>query len=516
MRYGFVMMVLAWGSVALADRIELRDGTVIEGTAIRQGDRYWVREGEGPARFIPADQVVAVRPSAAAAPASSASVPAGSASINSMRLQANASESPLGAVAMWLKFLSSRPAAADVPAAQAELEMWLDRTRRDFEKVAGKWLDPEQRAAAVHRASAANAEARKLSQAGKPLQAIRKIEEAIAAYPSSYPLMFHLAFTCINAKRYDQAIESFERCRQMRPWAVEPVNNLAVFYWMRQHQDEAALMFYRAAQLNPLEGVAKNLMAAVAQLPPEVRNSGRLKPAVTLAAELTGRYKLQPATRWAEYHWVFLVHPPEPLEGSDARYRGLAAAGSGTVVSADGAVLTSSHLVEKAPNVLVLLEDGTVKLATVAAVDARAGLALLRIKDSPRLAAVEAGAEPRAGEVFVAAAMRNGPLSASVQVGAAELRADAGRLAAKRRMPPVANGGAILDAQGAMVGLLSGAAPCAGPDVEELPGVGLPAILAFLAQSKLDLRPAQNREALSAPGLADKLKSSLVCVIVPR
>jgi hypothetical protein len=46
---------------ARADIITLNDGTTIEGTAIKEGDQYWVKPANGQARRIPVSQVKSIR-----------------------------------------------------------------------------------------------------------------------------------------------------------------------------------------------------------------------------------------------------------------------------------------------------------------------------------------------------------------------------------------------------------------------------------------------------------------------
>src|SRR5437763_31155 len=46
-----VLPVLA-ASLALADRVTLKNGTVLDGTAIKQGDGYWFKGADGQSRHI--------------------------------------------------------------------------------------------------------------------------------------------------------------------------------------------------------------------------------------------------------------------------------------------------------------------------------------------------------------------------------------------------------------------------------------------------------------------------------
>ena len=58
--FGLVVLVAAAGP-AFADRVTLNDGTVIEGTVIRQGDNYWVKTRDGQRKVVAVGDVKSVQ-----------------------------------------------------------------------------------------------------------------------------------------------------------------------------------------------------------------------------------------------------------------------------------------------------------------------------------------------------------------------------------------------------------------------------------------------------------------------
>ena len=79
------------------------------------------------------------------------------------------------------------------------------------------------------------------------------------------------------------------------------------------------------------------------------------------------------------------------------------ALGSGFIISADGFVVTNNHVIEKASDVQVTLDDGRTLSATVVGADKKTDLALLKIKDSGQFPFVEFGAEtPHVGDWVIA------------------------------------------------------------------------------------------------------------------
>ena len=79
------------------------------------------------------------------------------------------------------------------------------------------------------------------------------------------------------------------------------------------------------------------------------------------------------------------------------------ALGSGFIISADGYVVTNNHVVEKASDVQITLDDGRTVGATVVGTDKKTDLALLKIKDQGTYPFVEFGSDmPRIGDWVIA------------------------------------------------------------------------------------------------------------------
>src|SRR5437763_8943179 len=107
-------------SVAIAargDRITLKDGTVLEGVAIQQGDKYWVKTTDGGTRTIPMSSVASITsgntPAASTGsktpPAAAPTSPTGGpAFIIAQRRTLNVSTA-LAAVTIWQKFIDENP-----------------------------------------------------------------------------------------------------------------------------------------------------------------------------------------------------------------------------------------------------------------------------------------------------------------------------------------------------------------------------------------------------------------------
>ncbi|MGB5493937.1 MAG: trypsin-like peptidase domain-containing protein [Sedimenticolaceae bacterium] len=84
--------------------------------------------------------------------------------------------------------------------------------------------------------------------------------------------------------------------------------------------------------------------------------------------------------------------------------REYSAAGSGFIISADGYVVTSNHVIEHADEIEVVLDDGTRHPASVRGRDSKTDLAVLKIDVDKALPYVELGSseDPKVGEWVVA------------------------------------------------------------------------------------------------------------------
>ncbi|KUZ70450.1 peptidase S1 [Burkholderia ubonensis] len=100
---------------------------------------------------------------------------------------------------------------------------------------------------------------------------------------------------------------------------------------------------------------------------------------------------------------------PQPPPTPETAPRTLSGSGSGFIVSADGMILTSAHVVDQATDVTVRLIDHREFKATVLTVDAQSDVAVLRI-DATKLPVVRLGdsSKVRVGETVIAVGSPDG------------------------------------------------------------------------------------------------------------
>ena len=113
------------------DQLVLNDGTVLEGTVLSQGEKYWVKKADGTSQIVPKGDVKKLVTGAAAAgtsttPGGATAAPSslGMADFAATKSKAERVEVAMAAVTIWQKFLDSKPPAADVTAGKSELDKW--------------------------------------------------------------------------------------------------------------------------------------------------------------------------------------------------------------------------------------------------------------------------------------------------------------------------------------------------------------------------------------------------------
>jgi Do/DeqQ family serine protease len=159
----------------------------------------------------------------------------------------------------------------------------------------------------------------------------------------------------------------------------------------------------------------------------------------------------------------FFTDPDSPWYGRQPSQRKLASKGSGVIVSAQGRILTNSHVVSGADDITVTLQDGSEHRATIVGQDPRADLAVLQLKGNfPRLKPLPFGDSHalRLGEVVLAVGDPFG-VGKSVTMGIVSAKGRSGMgiedyedfIQTDAAINPGNSGGALVNLRGELVGI---------------------------------------------------------------
>ena len=159
----------------------------------------------------------------------------------------------------------------------------------------------------------------------------------------------------------------------------------------------------------------------------------------------------------------FFTDPDSPSFGREPSQKQLASKGSGVIVTAQGRVLTNSHVVNGADDITVTLQDGSEHSATVVGMDARADLAVLQLKGKlPPLKPLTFGDSTalRLGEVVLAVGDPFG-VGKSVTMGIVSAKGRSGMgiedyedfIQTDAAINPGNSGGALVNLKGELIGI---------------------------------------------------------------
>ncbi len=299
----FVATVLLAAAGAKADRVILKSGTVLEGTVIKQSSTYWVKTPSGESRQIPESEVASVEPgshgSSAASPAAPAATARGAAAAvpaptySFTTAKANSVDSALAAVTLWQKYVdSAAPTDTNLPAGQKELARWKALAESNAEKIKGRWVGGDERKAILTKADALFKEADAAMAGNQTLAAVKKLEEAAAVYPNSYPINFYLAFFAMKEEKYDKATVWLDECLRLRPDAPEAMADKGVVLCMRKQYDKGIALLYKSLQSQDRRETAYDTLRAFSEAPQPVQRSSAAKEAQQAATLIGGRFNL--------------------------------------------------------------------------------------------------------------------------------------------------------------------------------------------------------------------------------
>ena len=407
----------------LADQLKLKDGTVLEGKVIPQGDKYWIKLSTGETKIVnksdvasfvqgdaksaggtagsskttpqpPSGQKVPPAPNAAAA------VPN---SFAAVKAKAEASMSPVQGVQIWENYIATKPAPGDLENAKAELEKWNKLSKDNAEKIKGVWVGGVERKRIVKQAKTMVKEGVKQIEDGQSTVGFKKIEDALNLYPQSFEANFYLGLYYLrksainpnahafNLEYLDKAVKILENTSKIAPKSSSTWSNLAIGYTFKRKHRESVEAAYKAAMMHESAETVQNLVSAFRYAPGGMEKQPWAKEILENSVLMAERHGIQ--LRGQDDKGFVYVPPVETDEiPGSAGPAGLVWSGSGFFVTSDGYILTNHHVATGDPKTpikpeisfRVRLDDGTEKPAELIAVDDAADIALMKIKtDTP-------------------------------------------------------------------------------------------------------------------------------------
>jgi tetratricopeptide (TPR) repeat protein len=385
-----MMLVLLAAALATADKVTLKDGTVLEGTVIKSGNVYWVKGADGQRRQVDEADVASFERGGSSSTSSGSSgmpgVPHARGSIDSIRARADQVSTPIAAVSIWQEFIDSKPSADDLKVAKTELEKWKTLETEHAQKVKGRWVGGDELKSVLREWKALHEEGMRLMHENQTLAAMKKFEAAQAIYPNSFPDAFSLGYLAMLQHDHVKATNYLNQALRLRPNSPEALANLGIVQIVEKHDvreiQEGVMTIYRAAQSGDTKEIAEDLLTALAYLPEVQKKNDRVKQAVDAANLLAAKYHIGAPGR------QFVIVPlreegPTETE-SEKSIPGSYYSGTGFVINDQGLILTNRHVVKGAKTMLVQLSGRGEKSGQIVKIDDEQDLALVKVNvDSP-------------------------------------------------------------------------------------------------------------------------------------
>ncbi len=508
------------GAIGRADRLILKDGTILEGTIIRQSAGYWVKTADGSSRTVADAEVASLQRAGPTAATPGAHAPTTNTSIVVAKARASVVDNPLAGVAIWQQFVDQNPSSPDLDAAKEELARWKSLADSGAERISGKWIGGEELRQIHDRAAALAAESMEALRQNQTLKAIDKLKEAVKVYPNSFINFFVLGDLSLLAENLDEADKYYQAATKIRPDCSEVLNNLAIVRFKRRQFVPAMQTFETAAEAGDSKPLAQNLISAIVQMPLELQKDTRCKKAIETAHLLAQKYQVA-----GPMPSFLMLAPPRAESKTGGADQAFAWSGSGFFISDDGLILTNRHVVKGSKTLLVIMGDKQTS-AEVVVIDDEQDLALIRIKTTDKIAFAHfAKADhPNDGaDCVVMGYPLLDRLGADVKVTRGIVSSSASHddfgadVLTDAKVNPGNSGGPILDHNGNVLAIVS--MKSIATATEDSYGIGISAghIRKFLEKSNIATTPGDpTAPALTTEQIAAQMKPLTVCILATK
>lgn len=530
----FSLALLQVAHTSRADKVTLKDGSVIYGTVIPQGKDYWIKTEAGEKQIVPKESVKSiqkgVRSSGGGKPGNATKTPGATGRRKPVPTLATATSrarvvtKPIAAVAIWQEFLDTKPKGDELKQARAEMAKWQKLADSDAERIKGKWVGGPELKAILAKAENLSNEGIELMQNDQTLAAIKKFQESVEIYPNSFRGQFSLGRLMMLQDKTADAQKYFDAALKLNPNCPEVLANLGLLQYRKKQYVKAIQLLHKAAQGRDSEPIVINLCSAIMAAPPRIRSGNAVKPALEAANLLSRKYNIQPGQ-----FVIVPMHEDDLSVGEGDAIAGAMSSGTGFIIGTDGLVLTNRHVVDKGKTFMVMLNDDTKVSAEVVVMDEDQDLALIRLKNDegedgvkkefPTVRFCEADAPADGADCIVMGFPMIDRLGANIKITRGIISSGAARAAGPdvvidARVNPGNSGGPILDKDGNVMAIVS--MKSLSNAMEDSYGLGISAgnIRKFLEKNNVEMEVGDpSPTPLSAEQIAAKVKPATVCIL---
>ncbi|HXE51688.1 MAG TPA: tetratricopeptide repeat protein, partial [Tepidisphaeraceae bacterium] len=283
-------VVLGIAAFVSADKVTLKDGTVLEGTALKEPNGYWFKGVDGQRRHLTDDEVASVEKGPVTSSSGGATPHHYAGSLASTKARAEDCDTPVAGVAIWQEYIDSKPTGDDLKVAQEELAKWKKLQSDNAEKIKGRWVGGQEREDIIQKYRQLETEGVRLIRQHQTIEALKKLQEAQRVYPNSFTACFWLGYLAMLQDNDSQAVNYFNQALRLHPNSPEALANLGVVQWHKRQFQDAIMTIYKAAQNGDNKEIAQDLVNAIAVLPPYLQRTTKLQPVIEASRLLAVKY----------------------------------------------------------------------------------------------------------------------------------------------------------------------------------------------------------------------------------
>jgi tetratricopeptide (TPR) repeat protein len=297
-RFAPALIVLALVAPAMADILNLTDGSKLEGALKREKGGWSVTDTAGKVTTVPDEKVESVQKTSNLTPADMAA-----SKLSSLKRSVEALSDPNLVIDRYNKFIEQNKDTQAAKDAQIELATWKERLARGMVKVGPSWMTPAEQAAMLEKSVVVIDQVRGLIKVGKYRDADKSIDQLVTVDPANPAGYFLRGVVAFKQDQMGVAKKAFEKTRELMADHGPTLNDLAVIAWKQKQQMAALALYDLAMQATPRSrAILDNVAEALNGIPKEQRNAAAytkaLKRFTEQDSELQKEVQQQGLYRW--------------------------------------------------------------------------------------------------------------------------------------------------------------------------------------------------------------------------
>lgn len=265
----YLLFFLLIAPISLADVLQLKDGSRLEGTLSREESGWTITDSAGKAIYVKDSQIDLIRKTSTQSPAE---VAAGR--LASLRRSVDNVDDPQQAVDRYKSFIDLIENAPAADEARKDLQIWQERVDQKLVRLGENWVTPQERETAMAQAGQTIEKVVDLMKQHRLKEADSLLDPLLVLDIRNAGATYLKGVIAFNQGQTGAARKYFEQVRQLREDHGPTLNNLAVIAWQQRQQPLAIGLYDLAMQASPVnQRILDNVAEVLNALPDQQKQS---------------------------------------------------------------------------------------------------------------------------------------------------------------------------------------------------------------------------------------------------